>query len=39
MEITQQIAAKVLEVVDAGLVSGVGKPIPGCQWLFLTEAA
>jgi hypothetical protein len=24
-----RIATKVLEVVDAGLVSGVGKPIPG----------
>jgi len=29
MEITREIAAKVLEVVDAGLVSGMGKPIPG----------
>ena len=29
MEITQTIAAKVLQTVDSGLVSGVGKPIPG----------
>ena len=29
MEITQEIAAKVLEIVDAGLVGGVGKPVPG----------
>ena len=29
MEITREIAAKVLEVVDAGLVSGVGNPVPG----------
>jgi hypothetical protein len=29
MEITETIARKVVEVVDAGLVSGVGKPIPG----------
>jgi hypothetical protein len=28
-EITQAIATKVLETVDAGLCSGVGKPIPG----------
>jgi hypothetical protein len=27
--ITREIAAKVLEIVDAGLVSGVGQPIPG----------
>ena len=29
MEITREIAAKVVEVVDAGLVNGVGLPIPG----------
>ena len=29
LEITREVAAKVLEVVDAGLVNGVGKPIPG----------
>ena len=29
MEITATIAAKVLETVDAGLCSGVGKPVPG----------
>jgi hypothetical protein len=29
IEITQEIAAKVLSVVDAGLVSGVGEPVPG----------
>ena len=29
MEITETIARKVLEVVDAGLVSGVGNPVPG----------
>ena len=29
MEMTREIAAKVVEVVDAGLVNGVGKPIPG----------
>ena len=29
MEITRETAAKVLEVVDAGLVSGVGNPVPG----------
>ena len=29
MEITREIAAKVLSTVDAGLVSGMGKPIPG----------
>ncbi len=29
MNITREIAAKVLSVVDAGLVSGLGKPIPG----------
>src|SRR5574343_868290 len=28
-EITQEIAAKVLRVVDAGLSHGVGEPIPG----------
>lgn len=28
-EITRDTAIKVLEVVDAGLVSGVGNPIPG----------
>ena len=29
MEITEAIARKVLEVVDAGLVSGLGQPAPG----------
>ena len=29
IEITQAIATKVLETVDAGLCSGVGKPILG----------
>ena len=29
MKITTEIASKVLEVVDAGLVRGVGKPTPG----------
>jgi hypothetical protein len=29
MEITREIAAKVLQTVDAGLVKGMGKPIPG----------
>jgi len=29
MEITETICSKVLSVVDAGLCSGVGKPIPG----------
>jgi hypothetical protein len=29
IEITQEIAAKVLSVVDAGLVFGVGEPVPG----------
>lgn len=29
MEITKDIAVKVLEVVDAGLVNGVGRPVPG----------
>src|SRR6185437_5313099 len=29
MEINRQIAAKVLETVDAGLCSGVGIPVPG----------
>ena len=29
MEITKELAAKVLEIVDAGLVSGLGKPKPG----------
>ena len=29
IEITEAHARKVLEVVDAGLVSGVGNPIPG----------
>jgi len=28
-EITREIATKVRDVVDAGLVSGVGEPIPG----------
>jgi len=28
-EITLPIAAKVLETVDAGLVSGMGRPVPG----------
>src|SRR5690242_2169860 len=29
IEITREIAAKVLATVDAGLVNGVGKPVPG----------
>lgn len=29
MNITREIAAKVVEVVDAGLVSGLGNPVPG----------
>ncbi len=29
LEITRDVAAKVLSVVDAGLVSGIGDPIPG----------
>jgi hypothetical protein len=29
IEITREIAAKVLEVVDAGLVHGIGNPMPG----------
>ena len=29
IEITESVARKVLEVVDAGLINGVGKPIPG----------
>jgi len=29
IEITEAIARKVVETVDAGLVSGVGNPIPG----------
>lgn len=29
MEMTREIAAKVVEVVDAGLVNGVGTPVPG----------
>ena len=29
MEITRELAAKVLETVDAGLAAGVGEPIPG----------
>jgi hypothetical protein len=29
IEITPAIAAKVLEVVDAGLAYGIGKPVPG----------
>jgi hypothetical protein len=29
MEITREVAEKVLGVVDAGLVKGVGKPVPG----------
>src|SRR5690348_7959777 len=29
MKITKAFAKKVLETVDAGLVKGVGKPIPG----------
>jgi hypothetical protein len=28
-EITEEHAVKVLEVVDAGLISGLGKPMPG----------
>jgi hypothetical protein len=35
-EITRDIATKVLETVDAGLVSGVGEPKPG---LMCVEAA
>src|SRR6478735_3685027 len=29
MEITREIATKVLTTVDAGLVKGVGNPVPG----------
>ena len=29
IEITESVARKVLKVVDAGLINGVGKPIPG----------
>lgn len=29
MQITREIAQKVLDVVDAGLVSGIGRPTPG----------
>jgi hypothetical protein len=29
MNLTEQFARKVLEVVDAGLVSGLGEPVPG----------
>jgi hypothetical protein len=29
MNITHQVAQKVLDTVDAGLVNGVGRPIPG----------
>ncbi len=29
IEITREVAAKVLEVVDCGLVNGLGKPVPG----------
>ena len=29
LEITREVAEKVLKVVDAGLVSGMGKPVPG----------
>ena len=29
MQITKEIASKVLETVDAGLVKGLGQPIPG----------
>jgi hypothetical protein len=29
MEITQKIAQKVLDTVNAGLVAGIGEPIPG----------
>src|SRR5690242_1611498 len=29
IEITEEIAIKVLSVVDAGLVNGVGNPVPG----------
>jgi hypothetical protein len=28
-DITEKIARKVLDTIDAGLVSGIGKPIPG----------
>jgi hypothetical protein len=27
--ITEQVARRVIEVVDAGLVRGVGDPVPG----------
>jgi len=43
LEINEIVARKCLEVVDAGLTSGLGSPepgkAPGCQWLFLTEVA
>ena len=29
IEITKEIAVKVLQVVDAGLTGGLGKPVPG----------
>lgn len=29
IELTSKVAKKVLAVVDAGLVSGIGQPIPG----------
>lgn len=29
MEITEELAGKVLQVVDQGLVAGLGRPIPG----------
>ena len=29
MEMTRELAAKVLEIVDAGLVSGLGEAVPG----------
>ena len=29
MELSREVALKVLQTVDAGLVRGVGKPVPG----------
>ena len=29
MQLSRELAAKVLQTVDAGLVSGVGNPVPG----------
>lgn len=31
MEITRDIAVKVLQTVDAGLVAGIGRPVPGAM--------